>query len=385
MARVLADRVRETTTTTGTGTINLAGAQSGHQTFLAGIGANNTTFYCITDGSNWEVGEGTVNAGTPNTLSRDTVFVSTAGAGTKVNWAAGTRDVFCGLPSSQVQIKGAGINSGTAGSPGLNSETDSDTGLFWIIANILAASTGGVERWRVDANRFLISAGASGTEGGQLELLKPPSGSTLAGNVIVDVVNNFLRFYEGGGSARGMQIDLSALAAGSSSTLWTSSNLDPEQNHGAGNLILSIGSAAAPGSIIAEGGTVSRTTYARLWNKIGTSYGAGDGSTTFTLPDWRGVVFRALDRGRGLDSGRSLGSYQQDAMQNITGSFYAANRPGGAPIGAFYDTGGRGSSLLAGGGLTNDIMQTGIDASRQVRTAAETRMQNIALTACITY
>ncbi|WP_432728572.1 phage tail protein [Variovorax sp. W6] len=62
-----------------------------------------------------------------------------------------------------------------------------------------------------------------------------------------------------------------------------------------------------------NGAAVSRTTYARLFAKIGTTYGAGDGSTTFNLPDGRGVFDRGLDDGRGLDPGRTLGSYQDSA------------------------------------------------------------------------
>ncbi|MET3476296.1 phage tail protein [Variovorax atrisoli] len=62
-----------------------------------------------------------------------------------------------------------------------------------------------------------------------------------------------------------------------------------------------------------NGAAVSRTTYARLFAKIGTTYGAGDGSTTFNLPDGRGVFDRGLDDGRGLDPGRTLGSYQDSS------------------------------------------------------------------------
>lgn len=62
-----------------------------------------------------------------------------------------------------------------------------------------------------------------------------------------------------------------------------------------------------------NGAAVSRATYARLFAKIGTTYGSGDGSTTFNLPDGRGVFDRGLDEGRGLDPGRALGSYQDSA------------------------------------------------------------------------
>ena len=99
MAFVLADRVQETTTTTGTGTITLAGASTGFQSFAA-VGDGNSTFYTIADasGSNWEVGIGTyTSSGT--TLSRDTVL-SSNNSGSLVNFGAGTKNVFVTYPSS---------------------------------------------------------------------------------------------------------------------------------------------------------------------------------------------------------------------------------------------------------------------------------------------
>ena len=89
MPLVLADRVRETTTTAGNGTVTLAGAVTGYQTFAA-VGNGNTTYYCIAGQgtSEWEVGIGTyTSSGT--TLSRDTVLASSAG-GSKVVFSAGT-------------------------------------------------------------------------------------------------------------------------------------------------------------------------------------------------------------------------------------------------------------------------------------------------------
>ncbi len=70
------------------------------------------------------------------------------------------------------------------------------------------------------------------------------------------------------------------------------------------------------GYLKANGVAVSRTTYARLFNKIGTLYGIGDGSTTFNLPDLRSEFIRGWDDGRGIDRGRILGSYQGDELKN---------------------------------------------------------------------
>lgn len=116
MAFVVADRVKETTTTAGTGTLTLGGAGTGYQTFSAGIGANNTTFYAIASGSSseWEVGIGTVGAG-GTTLTRDTVIASSTGS--KVSFSAGTKDVFCDYPAKQsaFEYQGCVQTGGTSG------------------------------------------------------------------------------------------------------------------------------------------------------------------------------------------------------------------------------------------------------------------------------
>jgi len=98
MALVLKDRVKETTTTTGTGTITLAGAATGFQSFAA-IGNGNTTYYAISGGSEWEVGIGTYTA-SGTTLSRDTVLAS-SNSGSLVNFSAGTKDVFVDYPAGK--------------------------------------------------------------------------------------------------------------------------------------------------------------------------------------------------------------------------------------------------------------------------------------------
>jgi hypothetical protein len=96
MALVLADRVLETTTTTGTGTVTLAGAQTGYQSFAA-IGDGNSTYYAIVGTSQWEVGIGTYTA-SGTTLSRSTVLASSTG-GSLIDFSAGSKDVFCDFPA----------------------------------------------------------------------------------------------------------------------------------------------------------------------------------------------------------------------------------------------------------------------------------------------
>jgi len=97
MPLIVKDRVKETSTTTGTGTLTLAGAVVGFETFSSSIGNGNTTWYAIVGGAQWEVGLGTVAAGT---LARTTVLES-SNADALVNFSAGTKDVFCTYPAEQ--------------------------------------------------------------------------------------------------------------------------------------------------------------------------------------------------------------------------------------------------------------------------------------------
>ena len=105
MALVLNDRVKETSTTQGTGTLNLAGAANGFETFVAGVGNSNTTYYCIFEQgtNNFEVGLGTVTDATPDTLARNSV-ISSSNSDSLVNFNSGgssTLDVFCTLPANK--------------------------------------------------------------------------------------------------------------------------------------------------------------------------------------------------------------------------------------------------------------------------------------------
>ena len=104
MALVVSDRVKETSTTTGTGTYTLAGAISGFETF-ASIGNGNTTYYCCILGSDFEVGIGTYTA-SGTTLARTTILQS-SNSDSAVNWGSGTKVIFCTLPAEKAVFKDA--------------------------------------------------------------------------------------------------------------------------------------------------------------------------------------------------------------------------------------------------------------------------------------
>ena len=141
MALVVKDRIKETTTTTGTGTVTLIGADSGFQAFSV-LGDGNTTYYAITSGTDWEVGTGTYTA-SGTTLSRDTVLESSNG-GTAIT-LSGTSVVFCTYPAEKAAVldannqlvlsEDATINGLTVGTGANSVATNTALGVSALTAN----------------------------------------------------------------------------------------------------------------------------------------------------------------------------------------------------------------------------------------------------------
>ena len=102
MALVLNDRVKETSTTTGTGAVTFGGAVTGFDTFSTGVGNSNTTYYAIVNRTvdEWEVGLGTL-AGDSSTMARTTVLTNSDGNTSAITLSAGTKDIFCTMPASK--------------------------------------------------------------------------------------------------------------------------------------------------------------------------------------------------------------------------------------------------------------------------------------------
>ena len=169
MAFNLADRVRETASAPGTGTVTLLGAVTGYQTFSAGIGANNTTYYVIADqsGNNWEVGLGTIGSG-GTTLARTTVL-SSSNSGSLVNFTSGTQDVFCDYTATKAII--ADIN----GNITANALDDAYTNT--------AASGTAITLTAASPRRYTITG-----SGGQV--IKLPDATTLTNGTVFQFDNN---------------------------------------------------------------------------------------------------------------------------------------------------------------------------------------------------
>jgi hypothetical protein len=146
---VYADRVKETTTTTGTGTYSLDGAAAGFRTFVAGVGTGVLVTYACENGTDWEIGEGTITDATPDTLSRTTILAS-SNAGAAVNWAAGTKNIFLTAAAARTVFTDKDntltgrtfVPAGSLSSPSIAFSTDTDLGIYRSAANSLAVSAG---------------------------------------------------------------------------------------------------------------------------------------------------------------------------------------------------------------------------------------------------
>ena len=138
--------------------------------------------------------------------------------------------------------------------------------------------------------------------------------------------------------------------------------------------------SAPSGWLSCDGTAVSRTTYSGLFSAVGTTYGTGDGSTTFNVPDLRGEFVRGLDNGRGVDSGRALGSAQADELE--AHNHRVLGETGGPIQGLGYETATFMGAVMPGAAYTDSygglqhIEDTG---------GTETRPRNIALLYCIKY
>lgn len=145
--------------------------------------------------------------------------------------------------------------------------------------------------------------------------------------------------------------------------------------------------AVPPGWLKANGATVSRTAYAALFLAIGTTYGAGDGSTTFKLPDLRGEFPRGLDDGRGVDIGRGLGVAQADSMQGHFHNHVSTGAQVGIPdpltTGNSTQNNAGGSYYAYRTATTHAPVSDGSNGAPRI--SAETRPRNVALLACIKF
>lgn len=239
------------------------------------------------------------------------------------------------------------VNGDVAITDKITHSGDTDTAIRFPASDTIALETAGSERFRIG------SAGQIGIGGA----VYGSAGQVLASN--------------GSGSAPSW-VDVSAIPAGAVSMFAMST--------------------APTGWLKANGAAISRTTYAELFSAIGTTFGAGNGSTTFNLPDLRGEFMRGWDDARGVDSGRAFGSAQDS--QNEAHTHTGTTSSAGAHTHTIGIGGSSGSSATGVQTDPNDPVTTRTTSSAGAHThtfttassgGTEARPRNIALLACVKF
>lgn len=299
-------------------------------------------------------------------------YVSKVNNGTvnaNTRWAD-NRQIEIGNSADMLLYHASGANYIRADSGALNINQQATSGLI----NMSARASNGTMR------NCVVMGGAvpqvSLYHNGAERLRTTASGVMMVGNI--EAAGNIVL------SPGGAFVDIQGLLRQQGERLYSRSLIDL-----VGCIMFFDSDVPPPGFLDAFGATVSRTTYANLYARIGTRHGAGNGSTTFRLPDGRAEFFRGLDAGRGVDVGRVLGSAQADAMQNILGSVGTSITGSDgifqSPSGAFGVASYAGQAVSGTGTDSTSYRQLNFDASRVARTATETRSRNLAFRPCICY
>jgi len=264
------------------------------------------------------------------------------------------------------------VPDGTESTPSITNTGDENTGLYFISADVIGITTGGTERVRVNSNGLWVfdqqAVRYYDSDSSHYVAVRAPS--TVSSNVTLTLPDN------NGDNGQYLKTD------GSGNLSW--GTVSTPAGVPTGSVFCMANTTVPSGYLKCNGAAVSRTTYADLFAAIGTTYGSGNGSTTFNVPELRGEFIRGWDDGRGVDSGRSIASSQGDATALPNNAFTTSN-PGnhahsykntasdniagvGDNRGYISDT-GTGSSTGAAGSHTHTI--GGGDA--------ETRPRNVAM------
>jgi predicted heme/steroid binding protein len=340
MALVVKDRVRETSTTTGTGTLTLTGAVTGFQTFSSAIGNTNTTYYTIVNGSEWEVGIGTVGAGT---LARTTV-VASSNSGSAVNFSAGTKDVFCSYPADKAIYTGGSYSnpswitsiSGSIVSGNISGNAANITGTYAGTITSSQVTTGlgytpasNATTITVNGTTYDLSANRTwsvGTVTSVAALTLGTTGTDLSSTVATDTSTPVITLNVPTASAT----NRGALSAAD----WTTFN----NKQPAGTYVTSISVASSNGfaGTSSGGATPSLTISTSITGLLkgngtaisaataGTDYVVSSTATNFTAQQYFGNV--------ALTDGATI-SWAANTAQVATFTFVSSNRTMGAPSG----------------------------------------------------
>ena len=189
MALVLNDRVKETTTTTGTGTLTLGGAVTGFETFAAGIGNSNTTYYAVIlpGSAEFEVGLGTLSSDS-STIARTTI-ISSSNSDSAVNFSAGTKNIFCTIPASKSVFLDASGNVSVGADLSVGDDLTIEGGLIDLRSNSGSAS---LRMYCESANAHYaaLKAPAHSDFAGNTTLTLPATTDVIVGRATTDTLTN---------------------------------------------------------------------------------------------------------------------------------------------------------------------------------------------------
>jgi hypothetical protein len=397
MALVLADRVQETTNTTGTGTLTLAGAVSGYQSFSA-IGNANTTYYTIQSGTDWEVGLGTyTSAGT--TLSRDTVLASSA-SGAKITVAAGAK-VFCDYPATKaayidgnttLTIPTLACTTVNSVTPVLSFNASNCIGSFasttassynqiiiqnksgaagsstnYVISNDIGTDSTNYGEFGMNASTYL----ASGTYTDYFSMNNGVYFSSHDADVTIGSGNGFKTYFAWGTTGQSAHVINASGAIGLNTNLGTTSATTGTTNFGtSGQVLQSAGSAATPTWSSTPTLTVTNFTGTASININGTV-----GATTPTTGKFTTITYSAGTAGAGgapiyLTSGTNLTAAAAGAIEYDGVNFYAtAETTSGRNVIPEYQQFYLSSNVTAFGPASGDFFGATSSASLAATTA----------------
>ena len=226
------------------------------------------------------------------------------------------------------------VPDGTAAAPSITNTGDEDTGIFFNTANELSFSTGGTERAQIDVNglHILAQKPVRYYDSDSSHYVELKAASTVSANVTLTLPTS------DGDADQYLKTD------GSGNLSWASVSTPAGVPTGS---VFTMATTTVPsGYLECDGAAVSRTTYADLFAAIGTTWGAGNGSSTFNVPDLRGEFVRGWDNGRGVDDSRTFGSFQADEFRSHTHPYDASR--GGSDYGGANPASGSPSSGTTG-------------------------------------
>ena len=197
------------------------------------------------------------------------------------------------------------ISDGNQGAPGLSFDSDPDTGFFKVSTNSIGVTTGGTKRFTVGSYGIELRNGA------QFEFRKNDNTFFTAFSASDSISEN--RTY----TLPSVVVDGGFLRTDANGNL----SFATPDSVPTGCVFCRAAASVPAGYLECNGAAVSRSTYSGLFSVIGTTYGSGNGSSTFNLPDLRGEFVRGFDNGRGVDSGRSINNPQGSANQSHNHSY----------------------------------------------------------------